>query len=854
MKIRHFLFCLIILAALPTFSYAQSSMSDSQVMQYIMKEQAKGTSQAQIVTKLIDKGVQIDQIRRIRKQYQQQKGNDNLGAKDLTGSSDMQSRLRKNNSKITGRDEEETRRSKNSSMRRSAEESRDADMDLMSDRQKRIMQQNERDEYLDELDFVLPDSTKMMDEKYKKELDKDKKNVREVFGRSIFNQKELSFEPNMNIATPSDYRLGPGDEVNVDIWGASQKSVSSTVSPDGTIDIEGYGPVSVSGLSVSQANARLRATVGQRYRNSQIRLTVGQTKTILVNVFGEVNTPGTYTLSAFATVFHALYAAGGINDIGTLRNIKVYRRNKLVTTVDVYDYILNGKLSGNIKLSSNDVIVVGPYEALVDIQGKIKRPMLYEMKKSESVATLIKYAGGFKGDAFEGNIRLTRKAGGIQSIYNISEFERGTFQLLDGDSVAVDSVLNRFKNAVEVRGAAFRPGLYQMDGNINTIRQLILQAGGPTENAYVEHAVLRRRKADRSLETVSIDLQGIIDQTVSDVPLRNEDVLFIPSKKDVQEEKTLTINGEVQFPGVYDYADNTSIVDLIMQAGGLKDAASLMKIDVSRRIRNNKATEPSSIISRNYTFSMQNGLVVEGQDNFKLEPFDEVYIRKSPGYVEQQHVSIEGEIAFEGSYALSQKSSRLSDLVSRAGGVTKEAYIKGAHLERKLTSDEKIKQASLTKLLYSGDSISLKKIEQNDMKSVGINLEQALANPGNNKWDIVLRDGDKLVIPQYNNTVSVNGEVMYPNSMAYVPNAGLSYYVNSAGGFTLNAKTRRAFAINMNGTVSRIRSSKDIQPGCDIVVPMKPKKKGISLTEIVGLGSIVASMVTAIAVLMNNSK
>lgn len=822
-------------------SMAQSSMTDKQIMQFMVTENARGTSRSQIVTKLIERGVTIDQIRRVREKYEKQKSGSLVGAKDITGAGKSTSRLRENNGdkRSTTKGEYE-RKAKQEKM----------DESTMSESQRFKYQRQRKEEYMDEMDAMLPDSLDNLDiedEEYGFTKKKDKK---QVFGRNIFNNKKLSFEPNMNISTPQDYRLGPGDAVYVDVWGASQERFESTVSPDGTIDIEGYGPVNVDGLTVTQANSRLRSTLGQRYSSSQIKLTVGQTKTITVDVMGEVKTPGSYTLSAFATVFNALYMAGGTNEIGTLRNIKIYRKGRLISTCDIYDYILNGNMKGNVRLSSGDVIIVGPYECLVNVTGKVKRPMYYEMKSKESVGTLINYAGGFTGDAYQGAIHLMRKSGGKLSVYSIDDFERNSFQLADGDSVSVDSTLNRYTNMVEVKGAVMRPGMFQMDGSITTVRQLIEAAGGLSEDAFTARGMIHRRKDDRTLEVVNVDIKGIMDHTVADIALKNEDVFFVPSKKEMQEEKIITIDGEVYYPGEYEYADNTSLETFILRAGGLKDAASMVKVDVVRRLRNNKAIQSTNEIAKQFSFTLKDGFVIDGTQEFTLEPFDEVYVRRSPGYVEQQHVKVEGEIAFEGTYALTNKGMRLSDLIKSAGGLTPEAYAAGAHLERTLTPAEKIKQQSMVKLATSGDSIDLKKLELSDIQNVGINLDQALAHPGSNEWDIVLRDGDRLVIPQYNNTVTINGEVMYPNTVAYRDNAKLSYYIDQAGGWGRRAMSRRVFAINMNGTVTRVRNAKDIQPGCNLVVPAKAKRNRMSFGEILSLGTMTATLGTVIATLV----
>lgn len=820
---------------------AQSSMTDNQVMQFMVRENERGSSRSEIVTKLIERGVQIEQIRRVRDKVEKQKSGAVVGARNISGYDEkQQSRLRQSNSGKRGVE------TKGDGQRTTATER--VNESLMSPKQLKRYRRERDDDYMTEMDKILPDSIVDDDDyeyEYRKQMHK-----KQVFGRNIFNNRSLSFEPNMNIATPQDYRLGPGDAVYIDVWGASQGQFQSTVSPEGVINIENYGPVNVDGLTVAQANQRLRATLGKRYAGSNVRLTVGQTKTITVNVMGEVKVPGTYTLSAFATVFNALYMAGGTNDIGTLRNIKIYRNGRLISTCDIYDYILNGNMKGNVRLASGDVIIVAPYECLVNITGKVKRPMYYEMKQKESVGTLIKYAGGFAGDAYQSNVHLVRKAGGELSVYSIDDFERNSFQLADGDSVSVDSTLQRYRNMVEVRGAVMRPGKYQMGGSIATVRELIEAAGGLAEDAFVNRGFIHRMKEDRTLETVEIDIKGIVNHTIADIALKNEDVFYVPSKKIMQEEEILTISGEVNYPGTYDFAENTSLETFILQAGGLKDAASLVKIDVSRRMRNNKATHASSQVAQSFSFSLKDGFIIDGTPGFILEPFDEVFVRRSPGYVEQQHVSVSGEIAFAGTYVLNNKVMRLSDLIKSAGGITKEAYALGAHLERTLTPAEKIKQRSMLKLAVSGDSIDMSKLDLGDTQMVGINLEQALAHPGSNQWDIVLRDGDRLVIPQYNNTVTINGQVMYPNTVAFKDGARLSYYIEQAGGYGLRARSSRVFAVNMNGMVTRVRSAKDIMPGCTIIVPAKDKRKKMSFGEILSLGTMTATLGTMIATIL----
>ena len=848
--------------------YAQSSsMTDDQVMRYVVKEHDKGTSNAQIVTKLMQQGVDISQIRRVRNKYERQiKQGGISGTSEEVPGKDVR-RLRTNNGKTR---EDYTIASKKaekySNYRVNAKE--DANFaHTYDENDKEYMQ------FQNEMDYIIPDSTMML----KRLLAEREKNRKKVFGRDIFNNKELSFEPNMNIATPQNYRLGPGDAVIIDIYGASQKTIQSTVSPDGEVTIEGYGPVNVSGLTVAQANARLRNTLGSRYRSSRIKLTVGQTKTIMVNVMGEVKAPGTYTLSAFATVFHALYMAGGTNDLGTLRNIKVYRNNRLVTVVDIYDYILNGKLTGNVRLADNDVIVVGPYDCLVTIAGKVKRPMIYEMKKNESVNSLLKYSGGFAGDAYKKSVRVNRKTGREYAVYNVEEFDFSSFRVDDGDSISVDSILPRYANTVEVKGAVFRPGMYNLGEQVNSVRTLVEHAEGMTEDAFTNRAVMHRMKKDRTLEVIAVDIAGIMDGKVADIPLKENDVLFIPTRQEKIVERTLTIRGEVQYPGVYQYADNETLEDFVLQAGGLTDKASTVNVMVSRRVMDAKALRPDSIIAKTYTLSLKDGFVIDGTPGFKLMPFDEVMIRQSPAYVEQQNVSITGEVMFAGLYTLDHRNARLSELFKKAGGATDQAYLKGARIIRKANEQEKQRmeavlkmqreemQKNLLQLAASSNNSSAltqssKDVERTNIEkfnvpseySVGIDLPEALANPGSDA-DIILREGDRLVIPQYNGTVKINGAVMFANTVAYEKGKKPSYYIDQAGGFASDALKSKAYIIYMNGKVAKLSHGAKVQPGSEIIIPAKLKRK-MSTAEMMSMGTSMSSIAAMIATIANMSK
>ena len=860
---KKFIIFSLMLFMVSSMAMAQSSsMTDDQVMSFVVKEHNSGTSNSQIVTKLMQRGVDISQIRRVRARYEReakQGGLENASGK----ASATPSRLRANNGK--------TREDYAKNTNPSTSTPNATHQDVTNRSNYRVSAEStdnsDKDEYMaiqNEMSSMYPD------------IEPQKKSSK-VFGRDIFNNKSLTFEPNMNIATPQNYRLGPGDAVIIDIYGASQKTIQDTVSPDGTVTIEGYGPVSISGLTVSQANARLRGTVGSRYSSSKIRLTVGQTKTIMVNVMGEVKAPGTYTLSAFATVFHALYMAGGINDLGTLRNIKVYRNNRLVTVVDIYDYILNGKLTGNVRLADNDVIVVGPYDCLVNITGKVKRPMFYEMKKNESINSLLKYAGSFTGNAYKKSVRVNRKTGREYSVYNVEEFDFASFRIADGDSVTVEPILNRYANTVEVRGAVFRPGMYNLGEQVNSVRSLIEHAEGLTEDAFKARAVMHRMKTDRSLEVVSVDVEGIMSGKVADIPLKENDVLFIPTRQDKMNERTITIRGEVLFPGTYKYADNETIEDFVLQAGGLTDKASVVNVNVSRRVSDAKALRPDSLIAQTYTLSLKDGFVIDGTPGFILMPFDEVFIRKSPGYTEQQNVTIEGEVLFAGAYTLTKRNARLSDLFKKAGGSTKEAYLKGARLIRKANDTEKARmeavlkmqreqqQKNLLQLAASSNSGSnlqqvaesaknadLEKFNVPDEYPVGIDLSEAIKHPGSDE-DLVLREGDRLVVPQYNGTVKINGAVMYANTVGYEKGKRASYYIDQAGGFASDAVKNKAYIIYMNGKVAKVSHGAKVQPGCEIVVPAKLKRK-MSVAETMSLGTSMSSIAAMIATIANLSK
>lgn len=806
---------------------AFAQMSDSEVIDFIARERRAGTSQSQIVTKLTQRGVQVEQIRRLRNQYNSKIRKDN----SLYGG----------NKSVEGTNEEGTEEYTTSRRGVTAESFTTA----RHDDNDRIYADAEGEyaAYESDLEFTQDVAAGVPTKK--------------VFGRDVFNKGAgVSFEPNMNIATPQDYVLGPGDQLVIDIYGASQKTLVYTVSPEGTVTVAGVGPVQVSGLSVAAAQEKIRQKVGAHYSTSSVRLTVGQTRTIMVNVMGEVKVPGTYHLSAFATVFHALYMAGGINDLGTLRNVKVFRNGNLVTIVDIYEYIINGRLAGNVRLQDNDVIQVGPYDCLVGVQGNVKRPMYYEMRKTETVGTLLKYAGGFTGNAYKKSVRLVRQSGEKYTVHNVDEFEMNAFTVDDGDMVSVEGNLNRYDNMVEIKGAVFRPGQFNLSSNVYSIRTLIQAADGMTEDAFTEHAIIHRLKEDRTLEVIPVDVKGIMDGTVADVPLKNEDVVFIPTQEELRKDRIFTITGEVMNPGDYEYAENTTIEDLIVQAGGLRDGASLARVDVSRRISNPHAMEKNRDIAQSFKFNIKEGLLVDKGRDFILEPYDIVHVRRSPGFVMPKNIRVTGEVNFEGAFTLEKKNLRLTDAIDMAGGLTQDAYAKGARLIRKMNDEERIrKQAVLDALhnnLTENDSVAWNKMELDSTYTIGIDLEKAMAEPGG-RYDIVLRENDRIDIPEYNGTVRISGDVQFPNTVTYVEGKKGKWYIENAGGYSDTARKRRSFVIYQNGMMERLSKGAVIEPGSEILVPSK-KKKHWSVTDLASLGSVLTPLATMVALISYLSK
>ena len=779
---------------------AQSSMTDQQVLEYVKQGMSEGKDQRQMATELARRGVTREQAERVKKLYEQEQG---VSTSQMSGTELNEARLR-----------EATQEESTTSV----------------------------------LENPQPDSRELAQES-------------QVFGRNIFNTRNLTFEPSVNIATPPNYRLGPGDEVIIDIWGTSQNTIRQQISPDGTINIEKIGPVSLSGMTVSEANSYLKRVLGKTYSGLdtpdgtlEIRLTLGNTRTIQINVMGEVVQPGTYALSSFSTVFHALYRAGGVSDIGSLRNVQVTRNGKTVAKVDVYDFIMKGKTQDDIRLQEGDVIIVPAYEALVQISGNVKRPMKFEMKKNETLATLIGYAGGFSADAYTRSLRVVRQNGEEYEINTVKEIDYSAYPMRNGDVVTAEAILNRFTNKLEVRGAVYRPGIYQLNGEINTVRALVNEAKGLMGDAFTNRAVLQREREDLTTEIISVDVRSIMAGTSPDIPLQKNDILYIPSIHDLEDRGDVAIFGEVAKPDSYSYSDNMTLEDLIIRAGGLRESASTVRVDVSRRIKDSKSTASTDSIGQMFTFALKDGFVIDGQQGFTLQPYDQVFVRRSPGYQAQQNVQVTGEVLFGGTYAMTTTEERLSDLVKKAGGATPKAYLRGAKLIRVANEEEKKRMRDVINLMnrqFGEAMMDSLGIRVEDTFSVGIDLEKAMANPGGDA-DLVLREGDVLDVPKMNNTVKVNGAVMMPNTVGYLSDKNANYYLNQAGGYALNAKKSKKFVIYMNGQVARIkgRSKDKIEPGCEIIVPSKKNKK-VNVGEILGYASSFGSLATMFATISN---
>lgn len=798
MKMRRVLLPLFMVCSLMV-----SALTDQQVIDYIKKQSAAGKTEQQIGKELLAKGVTPEQANRIKAKYESQQN-------DIVD---------------------------------------DHSAELSIDRQRSVSGQISGKQ-------GNPNSNVNA-----AHADDSSNEYRDIYGHKIFNTQALSFEPSENLATPQNYRLGPGDEVIIDIWGTSEDHLREKISPEGSIMIAQIGPVYLNGMTISDANNHVKNAFSRKYAGmddaeTEVQVTLGQVRTIQVDILGEVATPGTFRMSPFSSVFHALYLSGGINDIGSLRNIQVLRNNKKVAGVDIYEYLFNGKTSGNIRLQEGDVIIVPPYEQLVSIDGNVKRPMYYEIKPDETIKTILDYAGGFTGDAYAGMVRLQRQSGTENELYNIERGEFSSYRLKDGDVITVGTILDRYANRVQLKGAVYRPGMFAIGRDIRTVKDLIRKADGLTDDAYADRVLLYREGPDLQLQVIALDLKNILAGISPDVELKRNDVIEVASVEDLMAKGDITIAGHVTNPGSYPYAENMTVEDLIVQAGGLLAGASTARVDVSRRIVDPASVTATQQLSQVFSISIENGLGIGKGERFVLKPYDRVEVRRSPGYAAQSMVEVKGEVLFDGEYVLQKRNERISEIVRRAGGVIQGAYIKGASLSRKLTESEYMARKETLRLAMAnsqsgqGDSLALSKIEVADTYNVGIDLQKALDNPGST-YDLVMQPGDVLFVPQEQSTVKISGDVMFPNAVVYEPGKKLSYYIDQAGGYGHRAKKGKAFIVYLNGTVAKAKRNTPIEPGCQIIVPSKPKNGGADWTKILAFATSFSSVATMAATITN---
>lgn len=746
---------------------AQTAMTDQQVLDYIQQGIQDGKSTSSIAAELSAQGVSQDQAQRVYALFRSQ----NIGAEP-------------EGSKI-----EEVSRSHTSAL-------------SLSDARENIREMRE-------------------------EYEEDNR----VYGYSTFRNRAMSFTPNENMPTPKNYRLGPGDEVIIDVFGVNQATIRQHISPEGSIKVDVLGPLYLNGMTIDEANSYLKKKLAQIYgglngSSTDIRLTLGQIRSIQVNVLGSVVQPGTYRVSSFSTIMHVIYRVGGIRNPGTLRNIKINRGGETIAEIDLYKFLVDGDTSDDIRLEDGDVILIQPYRSRVGLKGQVRREMTYEMKEGETLSDIFRYAGGFTGTAFTDNITLIRQNGSAFNVYSISSSEFDTFMLQDGDEIEVGSQTALVQNRLEINGAVFHPGVYELSSDVRTVAQLVEKAGGLLPEAFTNRAVIQREHDDKTIEVIAIDLEKVIAGTAADIELKNRDILTVSSKYDLTNTGTMSISGEVNNPGTFTFAENTSIEDLIIIAGGLRNGAATAKVDVIRKVRNNEGTEVGDVIAEVMTVSIDGEFKV-GEGSFILEPFDQVVVHRSPDFNVSKRVTVNGEVNFEGTYSMTSREERLSDLVLKAGGVTKFAYLRGARLIRRMNEFEIKQQREARRSLHHlGEETPAEELDKTTY-TIAIQLDKALENPGSD-YDIILREDDFLDIPVYSNTVNVIGSVMLPNALTYNSSYSARRYIKLCGGFQPRAFRRHTYIVYMNGEAHKMRASSHVEPGSEIIVPNKgPAKEGV---------------------------
>lgn len=656
-----------------------------------------------------------------------------------------------------------------------------------------------------------------------------------VFGRDVFRNKSLNFAPSENLATPKNYRLGPGDEVIIDIFGANQVTLRSIISPEGSINVDVLGPLYLSGMTIEEANQYLKRKLSGIYgglnrssSRTDIRLSLGQIRSIQVNVLGDVNHAGTYVVSAFSTVFHVLYLAGGVVEPGSLRNITVTRAGTVIGTVDVYDFLMNGSRESDIRLEEGDVVMVKPYTCMVKIGGEVKRPMYIEMKENETLSNLIEYAGGFTSGAYTDNVTVVRQNGRNFEVRTVESDDFSSFKMEDGDEVTVSKLNSFYENRIAINGAVYQPGTYEFGGDVKTVRQLVAKAGGLLPDAFLNRAVLHREHPDKSLEVISINLGRVMSGQDPDITLQKNDELYVTSESDLQERGDMKIFGMVANPGTFPFAKNTTVEDLIIMAGGLREGASLARVDVARRKRDANGLVQGDEVAEIFNLRLKDGFVDDGGKPFYLQPYDEVTIHQSPSYNAQTHVTLTGEANFPGSFTMTHRNERLSDLVKKAGGTTNYAYLQGARLFRNMTEDERRQILDVLSMHLGRENVAIDTVNVYRMMenyTVGIRLDQALANPGSDA-DIILMEGDVLDIPTLRGTVRVMGAVMMPSVVSYNSRLSGKDYIKMAGGYAGNAKRGKTYVVHMNGNSEPLTGGTRIFAGDEIVIPEKRVVEG----------------------------
>ncbi len=685
-----------------------------------------------------------------------------------------------------------------------------------------------------------------------------------IFGFSLFNNEKLTFEPSLNIATPSNYQIGAGDEINIDIWGASQQNYTLSVNPEGYIFIDALGPVYLTGLTIDKASTKIKDKLSSIYSglsgsnpNTFLQVSLGNLRTIKVTVSGDVNLPGTYSLPALATAFNALYYAGGPNINGSFREIKIIREGKEYKQLDLYDFLIKGETPSNIRLRDEDIVFVPPYSSRVEIEGEVVRTGIYEFKQEETLKDLIEFSGGFKGEAYKSRVRIFRSGEREREVLDVSNDLFGQTQLQNADNIQVDPILEKFSNRIEIRGAVYREGVYALQKDM-TLKQLIERAEGYREDAFLSRGYIYRLGEDLRTEAISFDPVKVMNNESEDILLKREDFIKIPSILDLEEEKIITLEGEIQRPGEYPYSQRMTLGAIILEAGGFLESASFARIEIARRIKNSDAITTSIGIAEVFQFPISKTLNINDKaSDFELMPFDVIIVRKSPGYEEQQSIMVEGEVSFPGEYVLINKNERISDLIARAGGITSEAYLSGATLLRKIDQErEDERERALEAIMReSEDSVEFA-VPKEKEQAIGIDLKQIIANP-KSKYDLFLEDGDILRIPEQLQTVRLSGALLYPVTVRYDQNKFFKKYIYQAGGFASNAKRNQAYIIYANGSVDRTKNFfffKDypkVEPGAEIVVPAKPEKERISAQQWISMASAISSTALVIVTIAN---